>query len=274
MVLLVGGDTFDYLNYLGTESKSFIPTFYAQTDDIVKFSPADPVFADLNGDTVPEVALGRFPVTNAAELEGLINKTLEYETKDYNGTAIFSADLFFGSYTDNFVNAMPPGWSNQKIYLDQLSVSEARSTLLDRMNTGIALANYFGHSTTTEWSSSSFFTASDAVALTNSQKPMVVVQYGCWNSYFVEPSQNTLVQKFLLTGDRGAAAVMGSTTLNYVHSQIAFGKLLTPRLTVPGTTIGEAFMLAKQDLAVRWLNYTEIFLGWSLLGDPALVVQP
>jgi len=65
-VLLVGGDTYDYLDYLGKGSISFIPTLYTATDEIVQFAPADPLFADVNDDLVPYIALGRFPVRTSA----------------------------------------------------------------------------------------------------------------------------------------------------------------------------------------------------------------
>ncbi len=45
-VLLVGGDTYDYRNYLGKNSISFIPSLYVTTSNVAKFVPADPLYAD------------------------------------------------------------------------------------------------------------------------------------------------------------------------------------------------------------------------------------
>jgi hypothetical protein len=52
-VLLVGGDTYDYRNYLGRGSISFIPSLYITTGDVAKFVPVDPLYADVNHDNVP-----------------------------------------------------------------------------------------------------------------------------------------------------------------------------------------------------------------------------
>lgn len=269
-ILLVGNDTYDYFNYLGSGAGSFIPTYYIQLDSIVRYAPADPKYADLTGDNVPDLAIGRLPVSTPAELENIIAKIVAFENKNYAGTAIFAADRYYGNYTDTFVNTLPPNWEVTKAYLDQMPVSEARAVLLEKMNSGVALASYFGHSTTTEWTATGLFSANDVPNLLNNGRPFVVMQFGCWNSYFVEPSRNTLVHAFLLAENRGAAAVMGSTTLGYNHSLREFGQLLTPRLTTDGKTIGQAFLEAKQELAKTRLGYIEIYLGFNLFGDPAM----
>jgi len=46
MFLLVGGDTYDYRNYLGKNSISFIPSLYVTTSDIAKFVPVTQLYTD------------------------------------------------------------------------------------------------------------------------------------------------------------------------------------------------------------------------------------
>ncbi|MCI0417309.1 C25 family cysteine peptidase [bacterium] len=46
-VLLVGGDTYDYHNYLGLGSISFIPTLYTRTHELANYSASDPLFTDF-----------------------------------------------------------------------------------------------------------------------------------------------------------------------------------------------------------------------------------
>jgi hypothetical protein len=273
-VLLVGGDTYDYLDYLGTGVKSFIPTLYAATDEMVNFAPVDPLYAELNGDGLPDLALGRMPVSTTTELEVLIAKTLAYENKDYNKTAVFSADLYYKNYSDFLLARLATDWTVQKAYLDYMPVADARAILLGQINSGVALTNYFGHSTSEQWTYSGLLTTNDAANLTNAGRPTVVAQYGCWNTYFVDPEQDSLGHKFLLSGDRGAAAVLGSTTLNYTLSQQKFGAELTDKLSTPGLTIGEAMRSAKQVLYGTRPWYTEIYMGWTIMGDPTLVIQP
>ncbi len=105
-------------------------------------------------------------------------------------------------------------------------------------------------------------------------KPTVVMQWGCWNTYYVDPAYRTLGQKLMASGENGSMAVLGPTTLTLAASERQLGQLLTPRLTQPGVTIGAAIQSAKAEMALTHPNAIDVLLGWSLLGDPAVIVQP
>lgn len=277
-VLLVGGDTYDYHNYLGQGSLSFIPSLYARTGVYGNFAPADPLFTDFDGNQVPDLAIGRFPVRTTAELDAMVAKTLQYDKKDYGGTAIFTADgsdplIPFTAISERLAGELGDSWTVEKAYIDQVGVATARSTLLDALNRGVALTSFFGHSGTTVWTFRGLFDINDAASLMNADKPTVVTQWGCWNTYYVAPDYNTLGHKFLLTGNRGAAAVLGASTLTSPTSESRLGQLVTPRLVQPGVTIGAAVQAAKTELANTNPEMVDVLLGWTLLGDPTLVVQ-
>jgi fimbrial isopeptide formation D2 family protein len=278
-VLLVGGDTYDYRNYRGLNSVSFIPSLYVSTGPTVKLVPSDPLYADVNKDNIPDLAIGRFPVRTSAELDLIVNKTLAYAAKDYGATSLFAADKNDGSVSFKNISAdmaadLPLDWVNENIYLDDVGVSAAKSQLLAAMNRGTALVTFTGHSGPMTWTFSSLFNTQDAAALTNAGRPFVVVQWGCWNTYYVDPSNNYLVHKFLFSGDRGAAAVLGASTLTDSSSEALLGQLLMPRMVTPGMSMGQALRDAKLELALTHPELLDVLLGWSLMGDPALVIQP
>jgi hypothetical protein len=278
-VLLVGGDTYDYRNYLGVNSLSFIPSLYAKTGPIASFVPSDPLYADVNKDNIPDVAIGRFPVRTEAELQLIINKTLAYAKKDYGRTAVFATDktdrgVSFKRISNELSTGLPAGWSSENIHLDDVGVSTARSQLIAAMNRGTALVTFTGHSGPQTWTFSGLFNINYAKALTNAGRPFVVVQWGCWNTYHVDPINTYMVQSFLFSGDRGAAAVLGASTLVDSDSEALLGQLLTPRLVTPGQTLGAALRDAKNELAQTHPELLDVLLGWSLMGDPALVIQP
>ncbi|MFZ5879255.1 MAG: C25 family cysteine peptidase [Chloroflexota bacterium] len=277
-VLLVGGDTYDYRNYLGIGSVSFIPSLYVATGPTVRFVPVDPLYADVDNDNLPDLAIGRFPARTAAELNLLVSKTLAYAGKDYARTAVFASDLSENGLSFKNINedmaAQLPGWSVENLHLDDLNVTSARERLVAAMNRGTALVTFTGHSGPQEWTFSNLFDMGDAAALTNHGRPFVAVQWGCWNSYYVDPQHNYLVQSFLFSGDQGAAAVLGASTLSNSTSEMLLGKLLTPKLAVPGMTLGQALLQAKTELAQTHPELLDVLLGWSLMGDPALVVTP
>ncbi len=278
-VLLVGGDTYDYRNYLGVNSVSFIPSLYVTTGPTVRYVPADPSYADVNNDGIPDLAIGRFPVRTQAELTLMVNKTLAYKGKDYRRTAVFASDrndgfVSFKNVSEELSGTLPSDWTVESIHLDDLSVSAARTQLLAAMNRGTALVTFTGHSGPVEWTFSQLFNTSYAAGLTNAGRPFVAVQWGCWNNYYVHPTKNFLVQSLLFSGDNGAVATLGASTLTDSESERLLGQLLMPRLTTPGMTIGRALQDAKVELARTHPELLDVLLGWSLMGDPALVIEP
>jgi len=278
-VLLVGGDTYDYRNYLGKNSVSFIPSLYITTGPYAKFVPVDPLYADLNADNIPDLAIGRFPVRTQAELNLIINKTLAYAAKDYGRTAIFAADkddgvVSFKNAVISLSAGLPTGWSSNNIYLDDVSLATAQTQLLTTMNNGVSLVTFAGHSGPTKWTLGSLFNTQQAANLTNAGRPFVAVQWGCWNTYYVDPVNNYLVQSLLFSGDKGAAAVFGAVTLTDSEAEQLLGQALMPRLTTPGTPMGKALQDAKSELAKTNPKLLDVLLGWTLMGDPALIVEP
>ncbi|MDG4550411.1 MAG: C25 family cysteine peptidase [Candidatus Contendobacter sp.] len=273
-VLLVGGDSYDYKNYLGLGSMSFIPSLYAPTDEIVRYAPVDPLLADLNGDGMPDVPIGRLPVRTATELQTLLTKIWQYETKSYVKTAVLAADEGFAADADAFADALPGGWSVERAYLDQMSASDAKALIKTQVSAGSVLLGFVGHSGPTRWTYRGLFNTGDVPGLGNAGRPTLVSQWGCWNTYYVEPRYNTLAQSFLVAGPQGAAAVLGATTLTQDNAERMLGMALTPLLAQPGMTIGDALQQAKRQVAAQNPAARDILLGWTLLGDPTQVVTP
>jgi hypothetical protein len=276
-VLLVGGDTYDYQNALGLSSKSFVPTLYAQTDPvIVRYAPADALYGDVNGDGVPEIAVGRFPVRTSAELSLMISKTLAWTGLE---RAVLAADqsdstLNFSALSDGLAATLPAGITVSRAYMDTLGVVGARAALQAGMNGGGAYVGFLGHSSYARWSFAGLFTTGDASALTNAGRPLVVNQFGCWNNYFVEPTYNTLGHALLVSGDRGAAATLGMATLSNIETEGLLGPILIPRLMENGKSIGQALVEAKAEVARIAPNRPDVQIGMTLLGDPELVLNP
>jgi len=274
-VLLVGADTYNYRGYLPTGGVSFLPTLYAATDELVRFAPADPLFVDLNSDGVQDLGLGRLPVRTSADLATVIDKILTYAQRPYSGHAVLSADTGFKSDSLGIEALLPAGWTVSEAYVDDLgTIAATRSALVSAMNGENDLVSFVGHSSAAAWSNQSLFTLNDAAAMTNTGKPTVVTQWGCWNTFFVDPYYNTMGHKFLLTGNQGASAVLGASALTESSSEQALSQLLIPKLLQPGMTMGQAIAAAKQELAGQQNNFKDVLLSWTLLGDPRTIIVP
>lgn len=276
-VLLVGGDTYDYRNWLGSNSVSFIPSIYTDTSVYVQFTPSDALFVDLSRNGVPDLPIGRLPVRTAAELDEVIRKTLQFADRNYRQSVLFVADrqepgLSFTQSSQRLLNAGMADWALSRAYLDWMPVDEARQTLMQSIDAGVSLTSFVGHSAFSNWTFSGLFSSADVANLSNFGRPTAVVQFGCWNTYHVVPSFNTLGHSFLLTPDRGAAVVVGSSTWTAANSADAIGERLFALLGDGRLTIGEALNEAKRDLARTHPHMRDAILGWTILGDPAIVI--
>ncbi len=281
-VLLIGGDTYDYKNVLGIDSVSFIPTLYARTDDLIHYAPVDAKFADIDNDNIPDINIGRFPVRSESELQNLLQKIQAYKQKNYSKTAIFAADKFdissnysFKSDAESLIKQLPAQWkanitAANKAYVDDDGVDLAKSKIIDNINQGVALTSFIGHSGLRDWSFSRMFSAPDALLLTNSDNPTLVTQWGCWNTYFVSPTEDTLAHAFMLNQNGGAASVLGASTLTVADHEKALADMVLVYLTKDEMTLGDAVTLAKKNYAQKNPAALDVILGWNILGDPSL----
>ena len=248
-VLLVGGDSYDYLNNLNIDSISYIPTLYFATDKNIRYAPVDSLYTDINNDYIPDLAIGRLPVRTEQELINIINKSINFENRTYEKTAIFASDrdTSFDGFSDQMIELLPSNWEINKAYINDLELNGAKASLINSLETGVTLTSYFGHSGLSSWSFENLFNRSDVQALTNNNKPTLINQFGCWNTYYVMPQFNTMAHEFMQLDNKGAVAVMGASTLTESFHESELSKLLIPEITKSSSTIGQAVIAGKTE---------------------------
>ena len=278
-VLLVGGDVYDYRNFENDDASSFIPSIYAAAGNSITFAPVDAKYVDIDDDNVPDLPISRLPVRTTAQLETLFNKRAAYLNRDYAGTALLVADEFDEIQQYNFSNDANiiesqylQNFSIDRAYVDDLGVNASRRMLIDRINQGVTLTAFFGHSSTNQWSFNGLLTGPDAANLSNVGRPTVVTQWGCWNAYYVSPNEDSMGHRFLMEGEQGAVSVMGATTLTNADSERQLAQLVFARLG-NGERLGNAVTNAKQEYAQDNPNDLDVLLGWTVLGFPELLVN-
>ncbi len=277
-VLLVGADTYDYKNFLGTGSVSFVPTVYSRVGNI-SYTPSDSAYADTNGDDIPDFAIGRLPVRTLAELSAMSNKIVAVQGSNVQRSLVLVAggtdgESDFSAISDGFATLLPGTWQTTQAYVDDIGVGPANTLVLDRLNTGASLVSYVGHSAPIQWSTSDqvVLHRDQVDALTGGGVSDLVVQWGCWNSYFVSPNADTMAHAFLLSPNKGAAGVIGVSALTGAEAHQALGNALYPFLA-PGTRVGDALRSAKTALAGQSGEHRDILLSSTLLGDPAMPIR-
>ncbi len=300
-VLIVGSDTYDYFKR-ESESESLVPTMYTttQADEalIIHQTPNDSSYGDTNNDGVPDVPVGRITARTEVELGYVIEKIRDYEARqNYSGRILMAAGredlangLNFTNDANEIINTIPEDlWRNAvanqnrdnfRAYPDLDGDSAAKAKVTTALNNGVSVAAYIGHSSQFQWSLAqsdngpALLSSSDAANLTNLNKPAMVTQWGCYNTYFVSPAGNSLAEVLLVGGETGAATVLGATGLTSSAGERLLGIELNKRMYNEGKTIGDAVIEAKQALAQIDSSADDILIGYQILGDPALIVNP
>jgi hypothetical protein len=289
-VVLVGNDSYDYKNFI-SESKSLIPTKYVETllaGLRITQTASDASYGDVNADGVPDVAIGRIGARTKTELGYVINKIKAYQAREaYAGRLLMATDkddlgtgVNFSADAEDLIDAMPSDWSGAlrsdfRAFPEVDGHQAAHDKVINVINAGVSVVEYIGHSSQFSWAFTSprMLTLADIPALTNVGKPAVITQWGCWNTYYVDPNGNAMGDRFMLDGEHGAVAVLGASSLTTSAGERGLGVELNKRLFIRGTTIGDALISAKQALAEKG-DHRDIQLAWQILGDPALVINP
>jgi hypothetical protein len=149
--------------------------------------------------------------------------------------------------------------------------ANAKTNLLNAMNSGKYLVNYSGHGSTAVWASSTFFGSDDVPTLTNQTNLSIYTMLTCLNGFFIRPVFDSLSEKLLKTTDGGAVAVWsssGSTTpdIQEIMATRFFNQIgNNPNMIRLGDLINDAKFNISGGSDVR--------RSWGLLGDPALRVK-
>ncbi|MFK8012311.1 MAG: C25 family cysteine peptidase [Marinicellaceae bacterium] len=287
-ILLIGNDTYDYKNYLGINSTSFIPTKYAPTV-YIPHTPSDALLTDLNNDGLSNISIGRWPVRNMDELNHIVNKTLQWsETNDIS--AIFMTDieenesnsfeLQASNMIQSLLNIEPSLIDITEVFPSKIEINsgeniidKSRDLLFNGWQNGFSLTNFIGHGSPTQWSQQGILASGDLAGLFNENYSTLIGTSTCYSSYFVAPSTNSLSLN-LMNGfngrQNGAVAIHGASTLSsYSGNEIFANHVLEQQLQ--GETLGKAILSAR--ILSRNLGYNDQVINWVLLGDPTLRIK-
>ncbi len=265
-LILVGDTSYDPRNYLGYGEFDLMPTKFVDTEKLKTAS--DDWFVDFDDDELPEMAVGRLPAASAAEATAVVSKILDYE-----GYASLMNEVLFVADQNDFHNFEQASAKVAELIPGSLSVNEifrgrsaaARTDLLNLINQGQLLVNYFGHGSTQIWNGN-LLTYTDALNLTNSPNLPFFVSTTCLNGFFQDPYSESLAEGLLKAPLGGAVAVWTSSGLTDPEDQVPLNEELIQLLfNGQGLTIGEAVKRAKQAV-----TNSDVRRTWILFGDPTL----
>jgi hypothetical protein len=174
----------------------------------------------------------------------------------------------FATASDELRGLIPASQRVEQINRGGLDPTVARARLLDALNRGPRVVNYYGHGNVSVWRGN-LLTTGDAAQLANGSDLSLFVMMTCLNGYFQDVAQDTLAES-LMKAKGGAVAVWASSGMTAPGDQSLMNLEMFRRLFDQGNalTVGDMALRAKG--AVR---NNDARRTWVLFGDPATRVR-
>ena len=281
-VLLVGGQTYDYNDYLNNNALSFIPTNYRQTSTQINYAPTDFPYTDINNDFQADFALGRWPVRTQQDLSNIVSKTIQWQQshpKTSNKTLLIAEQIDnntinFANQSDEIVTELGIDPTTvSRVYIDDYlaannpnPVTSARGDIINLVDNGIDNIIFDGHGSPTSWAYQGIIKAQHVSDFNNTTYPTFLSPLSCYTTYYQSPSINTLAHQWLFSGEYGAVAIQGAMVLGFYQSNQTMNVNVLEQMYNQGQTIGNAILTSKQQLQPN----DDLLINWNLLGDPSL----
>ena len=230
----------------------------------------DNVFVDLDGDQLPDAAVGRVPFSDpddaAAYVAAVRDFEARYEPGPWNRTIhVFASEGGFGDLIDDImldvgmriIGEVPPEWTVTFTYAAKSSEYTYPPTLFSRrvyeyLNSGGFLMSYVGHGspsgfTDVSWDdgpSGPIFDESRIADISIAHRPPILVFIACSTGSF---DTGDSITERLLRQPGSSPAVMASTEVSHPYSNAIFVREVgRVALQERPATLGELFQRAKR----------------------------
>jgi uncharacterized repeat protein (TIGR01451 family) len=274
-LLLNGRASLDPRNYLGFGNLDLVPTRMVQSTSLM--TATDDWFSDFIGNGVPTIATGRLPVATVDDATTVVGKIATYEGQSTNGpwtaNALMVADKddteSFTQDSQTVQAKLPTTMQVTDVFTDTVGVTDARTDILNSINSGQLLVNYLGHGSEEQWSGSDIFDTNSVSSLTNGSQLPVFFIMDCLNGFFQDVYAQPLGVTLLLAPNGGAVAVLASSGLNQSPPQTNLDAMVVQgAIAAKGTRLGDAILKAKSNISDPDTRRTFV-----LFGDPAMQVK-
>jgi len=296
-LLLVGDGHFDFKNNLGGSPPVYIPPFEIDGNSYISSRATDDWFTYLSGDDFDmDISVGRLTSNSKSETESIINKIVKYETEPefgiWKSTVTLTADDEFGNQgfnnedihtieSEELATKYLPDFLNiNKIYLmeyegEQSSSSfhlekpEAADDLIETINNGTLVINFFGHGTPTRWAHEKLLIYErDFSKIRNESRLPLWVVATCDFGHYDTPEFQSMSEELLSKNNGGGIAILSTNRAVYADPNAVFTKILFKYLfNETGTCIriGDAVKQAKNSTSNLTNNQK-----FHIFGDPTL----
>ncbi|MCO6458214.1 MAG: hypothetical protein J5I93_23155 [Pirellulaceae bacterium] len=234
---------------------------------------SDNPYADLDGDHVPDVALGRLPVDTADELAALVRRILHYETQAAAGhwqrRVNFVAGVGgFGKLADSVLEmatkkflteGIPPAYTMSMTYGSWRSPfcpdpRRFHQATLDRLNEGCLFWVYIGHGqrryldrVQVPGGAFHILDTDDTARLQVAEGAPIAIFLACYTGAYDDP-RDCLAEE-MLRSPQGPVAVLGGSRVTMPYAMAVMGNaLMDEYFRERRATLGEIVWHAKRRL--------------------------
>lgn len=287
--LMIIGDT-EIIPYYGTGNVSDL--YYGEFDG--------------SGDFIPEVFIGRIPVSDTTEVQSIVEKIIRYEkfefadTNTYYSRALITTgkDETYGNYMNGQVNYAITNYLNPENNLNNYHFFypqgyQEKDSIMTLINNGLTFINYSGHGTSSGWLHLEI-KSQDIEDFNNSNMYPFVISNACRTAQFNDTA--SFGNKIVTASDEGAIAFIGCSNDSYWDEDFywsvgpgtpgpdpdyastglgAYDRLFHTHGELPSdwfTTMGQVCfagnLAVSSSSSPRKKYYWETY---SLLGDPSMI---
>ncbi len=284
--LLSGSGSNTLLTYQSVNSVASDKESYT-TDDYFGYLD-DHEGNSLGSGDLLDIAIGRIPVTTGEQAQAVVDKTIQYMRNETPGAwknqlcflgddednnthmeqANGVADLVASGHRAYYINKIMLDAYQQEVNASGQSYPLAKNQFNNLIRRGLLYINYMGHANVNGWTGEGILKTNEIPGWTNQYLPLVsagTCEFSRYDREFVCGAE-----ELLLNARGGAIGCFSATRSVYPAPNYSlmrsFAEHLFANADVPGATIGDAVMQAKNAVTTDAANK----LSYVYFGDPAV----
>jgi len=283
-VVLVGDGTWDYRD-LTASRDNLLPPLMVHTP--YGLFTSDSLLANISGDGVMRVMIGRLPVVSAAAFTAVFAKIQSYEAERIEGAlkALLVADQPDGAGDfiadiEAIAGYLAPAFTSCLVHPNyepaEVNAPVIRTEIQSLLNGGIDIFSYVGHGATTQFGATADYylrviqpQTLDPI-LANAARLPILVAMTCVAGQYSSPGYTSLAEGVLREPGAGAVAVVAPTGLSYDDEAVWLNRRIMELFACnTSSRLGDAFAQSASLYNSRNAWLTPVWI-YNLLGDPAL----
>jgi len=278
-VVLLGDDSLDPLDHTGMGAASFVPSLMAWDGELGRV-PSENLYADVDGDGRPDLAIGRLPAADEDEADALVAKVARQQNvlRELRGRFLMAADnqgpqdAPFGSEANDAAARLPAG--STVAWADVAGgIATARADLASAWSAGAALTQYFGHAGEYVWADERLLGVEDVETFAPDTREGVVFTWTCEAQAYDGIGGPTINEALLLAPRGGALASLGPSGISDPLLQRDLRLRVNELFVQQRLPLGEAVRRAKAEALAARPEMQPVVDGFNLLGDPSVRLE-